>query len=353
MKKIMKAQLETGIPYMFYRDSVNRDNPNSHEGIIYSSNLCSEIAQNTSPTSVETEEIDWENGKVIITKDVGDLVTCNLSSLVLNNIVRDDVLERVVNIQMRALDNVISLQRVPVPQAQYTNNKYRAVGSGEQGIAALLATEGIMWDSDKATEYISKLEEQIMKYTIKASSLLGKEKGSYPVFEGSKWQTGEWFEGRDLNDNEWLEVKEMAKNHMRNGYLRAVAPTGSTSVIAGSTPGIDPIFDVIYFERKKDYQLPIVVPSLNTKTWFYYNPTMKMDYDGDNQLAHLWAANHNQARQKFVDQAISYNMYIPQNIKAVNFLKLHYDNWDLGIKTSYYTRNWDEKNEDSCLACSS
>lgn len=353
MKKIMKAQLETGIPYMFYRDTVNRDNPNKHLGIIYSSNLCSEIAQNMTPSSVTQETIDWENETVIIQKQIGDLVTCNLSSLVVNRVIADNVLERVVSIQMRALDNVISLLKVPVPQAQYTNLKYRAVGAGEQGIAALLAAEGIMWDSEAAIEYIAKLEEKIMMYTIKASALLGKEKGSYRVYEGSQWNTGEWFETRGLDSPEWLEVKELAMKYMRNGWLRAIAPTGGTSVIAGSTPGIDPIFDVIYFERKKDFQLPIVVPGLNQKTWFYYKPTMKMEYDGEKELAHLWAIRQNAARQTFVDQAISHNFYIPQGIKAKHFLKLHVENWDRGVKTSYYTRSWDQRTEDSCLACSS
>lgn len=352
-KKYMQAQLETGIPYMFYRDTVNRDNPNSHLGIIYSSNLCSEIAQNMSPSSVTQEKIDWETGTVIINKTIGDLVTCNLSSLVVNNAVRDNVLERVIMIQMRALDNVISLLKVPVPQAQFTNIKYRAVGAGEQGIASLLAEEQIMWDSEEAIARIAELEEEIMMYCIKASALLGKEKGSYPVYDGSKWQTGEWFEERNLNTPEWLEVKELAMRYMRNGYLRAIAPTGGTSIIAGSTPGIDPIFDVIYFERKKDFQLPIVVPNLNRKTWFFYKPTMKMEYDGENQLAHLWAIRHGEVRQKFVDQAISHNFYIPQGIKARNFLRLHIENWKRGIKTSYYTRSWDEKHTDSCLACSS
>lgn len=352
MKKIMKAQLETGIPYMFYRDTVNRDNPNAHQGLIYSSNLCSEIAQNQSPTNLVSEEIDWETGKVIVTKDIGDLVTCNLSSLVLNNVVRDDVLERVVKIQMRALDNVISLAQVPVPQAQYTNFKYRAVGAGEQGIAALLASKSISWNSEEAVEYIKELEEEIMLYTIKHSALLGKEKGSYKVFEGSEWNTGEWFEKRNLDSEEWLEVKELAMKHMRNGYVRAIAPTASTSIIAKSTPGIDPIFDVVYLERKKDYQVPIVVPNLSSRTWFFYRPTMKMEYDGENQLAHLWAIRHNEVRQKFVDQAISHNFYIPQNIKAVNFLRLHIENWNREIKTSYYTRGWNQRTEDSCLACS-
>ncbi|PED64006.1 ribonucleoside-diphosphate reductase subunit alpha [Priestia megaterium] len=352
-KQIMIAQLETGIPFMFYRDTVNRNNPNSHVGIIYSSNLCTEITQNMSPSSVTQEVINWETGQVVITKSVGDLVTCNLSSLVLNNIVPDGVLERVIAIQMRALDNVISLLKVPVPQALYTNLKYRAVGAGEQGIAALLASERIMWDSEQAVEYVAELEEEIMRLTIKASALLGKEKGNYQVYEGSQWNTGEWFEERNLTSPEWLEVKKLAMNHMRNGYLRAVAPTGSTSVIAGSTPSADPIFDAIYYERKKDYQLPIVVPNLSTKTWFFYKPTMKMNYEGEKELAHLWSIRHNEKRQIFVDQAVSHNFYVPDEIKAKHLLRLHMENWKRGVKTSYYTRSWNKKKEDTCLACSS
>jgi ribonucleoside-diphosphate reductase alpha chain len=352
-KRIMQAQLETGIPYMFYRDTANRDNPNSHRGIIYCSNLCTEISQNMTPSVVETEEVNWELGKVIITKDIGDLVTCNLSSLVINNVIADNVLERVVTIQVRALDNVIELAKVPVPQAQYTNFKYRAVGAGEQGIAALLAQEKIMWDSEDAVKYIADLEEKIMLYTVKASALLGKEKGSYPVYQGSQWNTGEWFDRRELKLEEWKEVQELAMKYMRNGYLRAVAPTGGTSVIAGSTPGVDPIFDIIYFERKKDYQLPIIVPNLSQKTWFFYKPTMKMNFEGEKQLAHMWAVKHNEQRQKFVDQAISFNFYIPQGVRAKNLLELHLQTWKREIKSSYYTRSWNQKHEDACLACQS
>lgn len=309
-----------------------------------------------SPSSVTKEVIDEENGQVIIYKDAGDLVTCNLSSLVINRIMENDdteLLERVIKIQMRALDNVISLNRLEVPQATITNNKYRAVGAGEQGIAALLADKQIMWDSDKATEYISKLEEKIMLYTIKHSALLGKEKGNYPVYEGSQWNTGEWIDNLPTTLDEWSEVKELSMQHMRNSYLRAIAPTGGTSLIAGSTPGVDPIFDVIYSEVKGSFLLPVVVPKLSVKTWFYYKPTMKMKpYNEDKQLAHMWAINHNAARQVWVDQAISFNFYIPKKMKAVNMLSLHLNTWQSGIKTSYYTRSWDSKKEDACLACS-
>lgn len=354
MKKIMKQQLEKGKLFMFYRDTVNRENPNSHEGIVYSSNLCTEITQNMTASQRTTETISTDDGDIVVEYDSGDLVTCNLSALVLNNIDIHDLkeLEDVVSVQMRALDNVISLNRLTVPDASITNDKYRAVGAGEQGIAALLAKEGIMWDSDKATDFINKLEEKIMLYRIKHSALLGKEKGSYKVYEGSQWNTGEWIERKETTLPEWDEVKELSMKYMRNSYLASPMPTGGTSILMGSTPGIDPIFDVIYNDGKGNALLPIVVPNLSSKTWFYYKPTMKMSYDGEKQLAHMWSINHNAARQQWIDQSSSFNLYIPTGIKVKHLLTMHMAAWEKGIKTTYYVRSWDSRQEDACLACS-
>ena len=356
MKKILKQQLEKGKMFMFYRDTVNRDNPNSHAGIIYSSNLCTEIAQNMTASELAEETISTEAGDIIIKYDAGDLVTCNLSALVLNNIDIDNnkELEDIIKIQVRALDNVISLQRLTVPDAIITNSKYRAIGSGTQGIAALLAKKRIMWDSQDAIDYIDKLEERIMLYTIKASAELGKEKGSYGVFEGSQWNTGEWIDNRQdkLKLGQWLEVKEMAKKHMRNAYLRSPMPTGGTSILMGSTPGVDTIFDVIYQDGKANALLPIVVPNLSPRTWFYYKPTMKMAYEGEKQLAHMWSILQNEKRQQWVDQSTSFNLYIPTGLQVKHLLRMHMEVWQRGIKTTYYVRSWDSRQEESCLACS-
>ena len=135
-----------------------------------------------------------------------------------------------------------------------------------------------------------------MLYRVKHSALLGKEKGSYKVYEGSQWNTGEWIERKDTTLSEWDEVKELSMKYMRNAYLSSPMPTGGTSILMGSTPGIDPIFDVIYNDGKANALLPIVVPHLSSSTWFYYKPTMKMTYNGEKQLAHMWAINHNSAR---------------------------------------------------------
>lgn len=365
MKKIMRSHLEVGMPYMFYRDTVNRDNPNKHSGVIYSSNLCSEILQNQSPTTVSEEYID-SLGKITITKDSGDFVVCNLSSLVINNAVNPSIfsgdkdalaaLEKTIQVQTRATDSVIDVNSLPVPQAEFTNSKYRAIGLGEQGIAALLANMNIPFDSVMATEKIAELEELIMLLSIKASAKLGKEKGSYPLFEGSEWNTGAWIEKR-LDTvkyrDEWALVQEQAQESMRNAYLRAVAPTGSTSLLSGSTAAADTVYDAIFFDGKKDSKTPVVAPNLSLDTWFYYKPTMLMEYEGTVDLGHMWAIKHNEQRQKFVDQATSFNIYILDNISAVNLLRLHTEVWKRGIKTSYYTRSHDASKVDNCVACSS
>lgn len=354
MKKIMKQQLEKGKLFMFYRDTANRDNPNSHAGMIYSSNLCQEISQNMSASELLSQSISVENEDIVVEYSSGDLVTCNLSALVLNNIDFEDKedVEDLISTQVRALDNVISLQRTTVPDATITNNKYRAIGSGVQGVASLLATNRIHWDTEKASEFISKIEEMIMLYTVKASALLGKEKGSYLVYKNSKWNTGEWIDSKNTTLDEWEEVKELSMNSMRNAYLRSPMPTGGTSVLMGSTSGVDPIFDVIFHEGKANALLPIVVPSLSPKTWFFYKPTMKMKYNGEKQLAHMWSILHNEKRQEWVDQAISFNLYIPTGIQVKYLLEMHMQVWKRNIKTTYYVRSWDSKQEETCLSCS-
>src|SRR5699024_7277992 len=142
MKRVMVSQLETGTPFMFYRDEVNRMNSNSHEGIIYCSNLCTEITQNQSATQLVEEFID-EDGSIVKKYHSGDYVVCNLSSVNLGRAVKADVLERLIPIQVRMLDNVIDMNTLPIKQAIITNQRYRAIGLGTFGWHHLLALKGI------------------------------------------------------------------------------------------------------------------------------------------------------------------------------------------------------------------
>ncbi|MBO1910852.1 ribonucleoside-diphosphate reductase subunit alpha, partial [Microvirga sp. 3-52] len=178
MKRILRSQLETGVPFMFYRDEVNRANANKHEGMIYSSNLCSEIAQNMSAT--EFESVTLEDDIVVTRSKPGDFVVCNLSSINLGKAVPANVLERLIKIQVRMLDNVIDLNKIPVVQAARTNSRYRGIGLGTFGWHHLLALKNIQWESDEAVEYADTLYERIAYLTISASMEISKEKGAYP-----------------------------------------------------------------------------------------------------------------------------------------------------------------------------
>src|SRR5690554_1425983 len=233
-KAILRSQIETGYPYMFYRDSVNRLNPNKHEGVIYSSNLCSEIMQNQAPTVQESVHLDDGTDRIIVTKKPGELVVCNLSSVTLGRTGDDEaLLERLIRIQVRMLDNVIDLNNLPVIEAQRTNQRYRAVGLGISGWHHLLALKGIDWESQESVDFADELYEKINYYTIRASNELAVEKGAYPLFRGSDWDTGAYFDDRQYTSERWQELrKRVQAGGVRNGYMLAIAPTASTSIIS-------------------------------------------------------------------------------------------------------------------------
>lgn len=351
MARIMISQLETGTPFMFYRDEVNRQNPNKHllgEGrtSIYCSNLCTEIAQNMSVTTIIKEYQD-KDGNIVIVRKPGDFVVCNLSSINLAKAVPAKVLERLIRIQVRMLDNVIDINTIPVGQAQQTNKKYRAVGLGTFGWHHLLALEGIHWESEEAVRYADKLYEDIAYYTIRTSMELAKEKGAYSQFIGSEWHTGRYFERRNYVSSRWLELKEaVAKYGIRNGWLMAIAPNSSTAKIGGSTDGIDPLYAVEYAEEKKNFKFKVTAPDLNHVTYNYYRRTR-------HELDQLWSIRQNAARQRHIDQAISFNLYVRHDIKAKDLLNLHLEAWKQGLKTTYYVRSTSQAEIEECEACHS
>jgi len=265
------------------------------------------------------------------------MVVCNLSSVNLGKAVPDDVLDRLIPIQVRMLDNVIDLNTIEVKQATATNKKYRSIGLGTFGWHHLLALKGIHWESDEAVQLADQLYEKIAMLTIKASADLAKEKGAYPLFEGSDWQTGAYFQDRGYltgdNAGEWNDIMLNVKKYgIRNGYLMAVAPNSSTSVIAGSTASIDPIFKPFYYEEKKDYKLPVVAPDLDHRTYDIYR---RSAYIVDQR----WSIKQNAARTRHIDQSISFNFYVPHTIKAQILLDLHLQAWKSGLKSTYYVRS--------------
>lgn len=349
VRLVLRSAVETGTPFTFNRDTVNRVNPNAHKGMIYCSNLCTEIAQNMAPIETVSKEVETKDGDTVVvtTTRPGEFVVCNLASLSLGRLPLEDeekMKEKVATV-VRALDNVINLNFYPVPYAQLTNQRYRSIGLGISGYHHALAKRRIKWESEEHLEFMDKVFETINRAAILASSNLAKEKGSYQFFEGSDWQTGTYFDKRGYDSAEWQDVrKTVALQGMRNAYLLAVAPTSSTSIIAGTTAGLDPIMKRFFLEEKKGSMLPRVAPELSDETYWMYKSAYLINQK--------WSVRASGVRQRHIDQAQSMNLYITNDFTMRQILDLYLLAWKEGVKTIYYVRSKSLEVEE-CESCSS
>jgi len=174
-KKLLKTVVETGMPYIFFRDTVNRLNPNKHAGMVYSTQLCTEICQNTSAAEFKEEVVDAD-GSVAIRYTPGETVVCNLASINVAKVYTPEKIKKIIPIAMRILDNVITLNYYPVKEAELTAMKYRSVGLGFLGLAEHLATNHMMYDGGFSRDYVDKLFEQYAFSTLQASTDLAQER---------------------------------------------------------------------------------------------------------------------------------------------------------------------------------
>ncbi|MDN5376983.1 MAG: ribonucleoside-diphosphate reductase alpha chain [Sulfurospirillum sp.] len=381
-KKMLTELFETGNPFLCFKDNANKANPNSHTGFIRSSNLCTEIFQNTEPNHYMIK-IVYENGEVeileeqtlvtvdngktkeakkitaldtingkkifIVEKEMreGKTAVCNLASINLSKINTKEDIERVTPIAVRMLDNVIDLNFYPHAKVKNTNLKSRSIGLGVMGEAQMLAESAIEWGSYDHFSKIDEVMEAISYNAIKASAKLAIEKGKYPEFEGSKWSQGIFpidvanEEAKKLVDRgglfgytyNWEELREyVKKNGMRNGYLMAIAPTSSISILVGTTQAIEPVYKRKWFEENLSGMIPVVVPNLSPDTWNYYIPA----YDLDQRLLIKAGA----IRQKWIDQGQSLNIFITLDKASGKYLNdIYMLGWKLGIKSTYYLRS--------------
>ncbi len=349
VRLILKSAIETGTPFAFNRDTVNRLNPNSHAGIIYCSNLCTEIAQNMSAIELKSRDVTVQDGETVVvtvTKP-GDFVVCNLASLSLGALpVNDDeAMQELVATAVRALDNVIDLNYYPVEYAQITNRRYRSIGLGVHGYHHMLAKHLIAWESQEHLDFADRVFERINYAAIKASSQLAREKGAYGLFAGSGWQTGAYFENRGYTDSKWQALKaEVARNGMRNAYLIAIAPTSSTSILASTTAGVDPVMSRFFLEEKKGIILPRVAPDLSMSTYWHYK--------GAHQTDQSYSVKAAGVRQRHIDQSQSLNLYITNDYSLRQVLDLYLQAWEAGVKTVYYVRSKALEVEE-CESCAS
>lgn len=396
-KKILTSYFESGSPFLCFKDSANKANPNQHVGHIRSSNLCTEIFQNTNPNhykiKIEFEDgtiktfeeedlvivdggitkkankvtaLDSINGKKIFIvekqKIDGDTAVCNLASINLSRINTSEDIKRVVPIAVNMLDNVIDLNFYPLRKVKATNLKSRAIGLGVMGEAEMLANNKISWGSNEHFKKIDEIMEYISYNTILASSNLAIEKGSYPTFDGSNWSKGimphdhtpqavNAIVNKDLFDNscDWDFLREkVKKDGMRNGYLMAIAPTSSISILVGTTQAIEPVYKRKWFEENLSGLIPVVAPKLSPDTWSFYTPAFEID-----QLQVVKAAA---IRQKWIDQGQSTNIFMSLDKASGKYLhEIYVLAWKLGLKSTYYLRSQspEAKNdvEDRSMEC--
>lgn len=352
-KEIMKTQIETGMPYIFFKDRANLMNHNSHVGMIGNGNLCMESFSNFSPSRDFKESIDENNG--VRKVNLGEVHTCNLVSLNLAEIEREE-LEKNVNIAVRILDNTIDLTKTPIKESDKHNRNYRAIGVGTMGLADYLAREYMIYE-DSILE-IDELFEEIALYSLKSSALLAKERGSYPMFKGSQWDRGvffqkdeKWYLENSKYSQKWKEVFELVKEYgIRNGELTAVAPNTSTSLLMGSTASVNPTFSRFYIEKNQKGAVPRVVKYLKDRSWFY--PEFK-NVDPQTYVKIMGRIG------KWTTQGVSMELIfdLNKNIRAKDIYDTLMTAWKKGCKSVYYIRTiqkstniMNEKEE--CESCS-
>ncbi len=381
-KKMLTSYFETGNPFLCFKDNANRANPNDHFGVIRSSNLCTEIFQNTSPNHYQVK-LKFENGDYVtyeedemLTLDSGiekqaNKVTaldslggqqiyivekekidgatavCNLASVNLSRINTKEDIDRIVPIAARALDNVIDLNFYPLEKVKRTNMRSRSIGLGVMGESQMLAEAGIIWGSQEHFDKIDEIMEAVSYNVINSSSDLAVEKGSYPEFEGSKWSRGIMpmdhanAEVINLIDRgglfastyDWDTLREKVKRDgMRNGYLMAIAPTSSISILTGTTQAIEPVYKRKWFEENLSGLIPVCAPNISPETWSYYTPAYDLD-----QTILIKAAS---IRQKWIDQGQSLNIFITLDKASGKYLNdIYMLAWKLGLKSTYYLRS--------------
>jgi len=244
--------------------------------------------------------------------DEDHIAVCNLASVNLSKINSKEDIERIVPIAIRALDNVIDLNFYPVEKAEKTNKATRAIGLGVMGEAQMVAEKSIYFASDEHKTLINEVMGNIRRTAESASQELAEERGVYPLWAGSEW------------DNRGMK--------MRNGYLMAIAPTSSISILVGTTQAIEPVYKRKWFEENLGGLIPVTAPNLSPETWQYYTPAYDIDQVKLVELAGI--------RQRWVDQGQSLNIFIvPENADGKLLNEIYMTAWEVGCKSTYYLRS--------------
>jgi ribonucleoside-diphosphate reductase alpha chain len=385
-KKILRVLFETSHPWNTFKDPCNIRYTNQHEGVVNSSNLCTEI-------TLHTKHSEYKSGEKTKT---GETAVCNLGSVNLTNHLNekgDDLdyekLKETIHTALRMLDNVIDINFYPTKEASNSNLKHRPVGLGMMGVHDILHIKNINIDSDESVKFNDKLFEFYSMNAIHASSKLAAERGSYETYEGSLWSegvfpidsynnlmvykgkqevpeesvTGKPLTGSGQTFKEWAEVRAHVGEHgMRNSNVMAIAPTATIGYINGVEQSIEPNFSVLFVYENKSGNFYItnehfINDMKKEGAWNHETAALIKSADGDLSLLNgnipNWIKEKyktafdrdmfklieaNAARQKWMDQSISFNLYNKStSLKYLN--DIYMACWEAGLKTTYYLRN--------------
>lgn len=352
MKKIMRSQIETGMPYIAFKDTLNRYNPNKHDGLIVGTNLCTESHSNVRPTVLGEKKI--VDGKIVSEATDGLIHVCNLISVNLANIADDEELQQVCRASVRLLDNAIDLTDVPVPEGSLHNRRYRTIGVGAMGLADWLAKRDITYM--KSAQAVDELFEKFAAYCTQASIDLAAEKGTFEAYPGSDWSKGiilghdrAWFEQNAKLQKQWAAIFDgLAKHGIRNSQITAIAPNTSSSLLQGCTASVLPVYSKFFVETHGKGSVPNCPPFIKQKFWTYQENRNIPQTTVIEVLSHL---------NKWIDTGVSIELVYNLNmdVRAKDIYDTIVSAWQKDIKTLYYTRtiqkDGSSATKEECISC--
>ena len=355
---IMKTQIETGMPFIAFKDTMNILNGNKSTGYIGNANLCMESYSNFRPSIIKEDRLMAGTDIMYRKVELGRVHVCNLASINLANIEIDDI-EHIANIATRFLDNSIDLTNSPIIEGRLHNEDYRTIGIGTMGLADYLAKHQIGYNHKNTYNLVNYIFELIALKSFKASAIIASEKGAYKLYDKSEYAKGIFFNKtkEDILNNtelkrEWNEVFDMVERYgLRNGELTAIAPNTSTSIIQGSTASIIPVFKRFYVEKNGKGSMPRTAKYAYDDYWFYteFKKLKHEQYIKIMAIASQWTT-----------QGVSSELIFDLNdedIDATYIMKTIFDCWKAGLKTIYYIRFIQKANntlteKDECVSCS-
>ena len=356
-KRILTSLQATSHPWLTWKDTINVRALNNNTGTIHLSNLCTEIT---------------------LPQDKNNIATCNLVSINLSAFLGEDKtwdwnrLKEAARAAVRQLDNLCDITQTPIPEAMHSNQQTRAIGLGIMGLSDVLEKLGYCYESKEAYDLVDQLTEFISYHAIDQSADLAEKLGSYPTFAGSGWSKGilpidtvdKLSKDRGVKVKidqktrlDWDGLRKKVKKGMRNATLMAIAPTANIGHVAGTTPGIDPQFAQIFSRSTlngkflevnhnlvRDLKKLRLWDNLKDEIFAAQGDIQDIDsipqnikdvYKTSFQLSPYAFIEVAARAQKWVDQAISRNMYL-ETRDIDEYVKIYSEAWKRGLKTTYY-----------------